>query len=97
MSTVWRTKVRRVDGRLDCNHLSDQPCLLCEEDKAKPIKMPAVHTFRGGIYEHMFHPWETPYEITSREQLREESIKRGVVSKDLKDSMHFRHNPDRWV
>jgi len=101
MSTTWRTKIKRGDGRPNCNHPSDEPCTLCDEDRKRahnrPIQAPSTWSFMVDTYEHMFHPWERPYEITSRQQLREESIKRGVVSKQLKESTIFKSDPDRWV
>jgi len=59
--------------------------------------MPATWSFLVSTYENMFHPWEKPYEITSREQLRQECIARGVINKGLKESTIFKDREDRWI
>ena len=100
-SRRWRIRIRRRSG-VNCDHFSDEECAACEADKADaPTRLgallaPAVHTFHGGYFEHMYDPWERVPEITSREQLRQEAEKQGCYPKTLLDSMHFRHGPIKW-
>lgn len=100
-SKRWRIRIRRRSG-LNCDHFSDEACEACEADKTDaPTRLgallaPAVHTFHGGYFEHMYDPWERVPEITSREQLRQECEKQGVYAKTLQDSMHFAHGPKKW-
>lgn len=97
----WRIRIRRRDGT-NCDHFSDEECTACAEDrKDAPTRLgallaPAVHTFHGGYFEHLYDPWHPVPEITSREQLRQECEKQGCYAKTLQDSMHFRHGPIKW-
>jgi hypothetical protein len=100
MSRPWRIRIRRTD-RPNCNHLTDQPCDLCAEDRARdmsrPIQKPALQFFGEKVFEHMYHPWEPTPPISSPEVLRQEADKRGLYSKYLQDSLIFKSGPDRWV
>lgn len=103
MARPWRIRIRRADG-VNCNHLSDEPCTPCDEDKARdlalgarPLPRPALQFFGEQVFEHMYDPWETPVPITSPEVLRQEADKRGVYSNYLRDSLIFKSGSTRWV
>ncbi len=86
-----------VRSNTGCDHWSDEPCERCDGWRERPIAMPAAQSFGEHVLEHMFHPWETPYPVTSREQLRQECEKREVYSHYLRDSMGWHSGPRRWI
>jgi hypothetical protein len=96
----WRIRIRRSSGD-NCNHLSDEPCTLCEAERlvyvAATPKLPALQFFGEHTYEHMYDPWETPRSFSSPEALRQEAERRGVESQALKDSLIWRSGANRWV
>ena|SRR5215467_2984011 len=100
MPRPWRIKIRRPDGT-SCNHLSDQPCVRCAEDKfdmqLRPICAPLVVSFGEHIFEHIYDPWEKMEPISSPAKLREECIKRDVRSEYLENSLIHRSGRDKWV
>ena len=60
------------------------------------IASPAVITFKPLIFEHMFHPWETPRAFDSPRELRKEAEARGVTPHYLRDSTLWRSRDPRW-
>lgn len=87
----------RVRSNTGCSHWSDEPCERCDAWRTAPVCAPATQTFTDITLEHMYDPWETPRPISSREELRQECIKRDVTSQYLRDSMLFRSGPTRWI
>lgn len=47
----------------------------------------AVITFKPGVFEHIYDPWETPRVIDTPQELRRECAARGVESQYLRDSL----------
>jgi hypothetical protein len=86
-------------------HYTTQPCESCAVSALLaragllPVSTPRYHSvvsFGEHTLDNMFHPWEKPYPITSREQLRVECEQRGLYSHYLRDSMTFHSGPRRW-
>jgi len=88
--TQWR------DGH-KCDHRQDEPCERCEAARARPIAAPLAVSFNETVYEHMFTIDEKMYPVSSREQLRQECLKRGMKSDYLENSLTFRGGADRWI
>jgi hypothetical protein len=87
----------RIKSNTGCNHVMGDPCARCDAQMSGPICTPAIQSFPEAIYDNMYHPWETPKPISSREELRQECERRGVYSHSLRDSMHFKSGPTRWI
>jgi hypothetical protein len=86
----------RIRSNTGCDHWNTEACERCASDAERPLAIPYVQSFNERIYEHMYDPWETPRPISSREELRQECVKRGVFSHDLRDSMVFKSGPTKW-
>lgn len=58
---------------------------------------PAVITYKPLIFEHMFHPWETPRAFDTPRELLAASTERGHTPHYLRDSTLWRSREPRWV
>lgn len=89
-------------------HYCAKPCDGCAHDAfvrrmytddviaSTNITSPAVIVFRPLVFEHMFHPWETPRAFDSPRELRKEAEARGVTPHYLRDSTLWRSRDPRW-
>lgn len=89
-------------------HYSAKPCDACTHDaflarvfppsevSGPTLGSPAVITFKPLVFEHMFHPWETPRAFDSPRELRKEAEARGVTPHYLRDSTLWRSRDPRW-
>lgn len=86
-------------------HYQQQPCEQCGVNAFlrrvglladTPRRYHSVQSFGEIVIDNMFAPWETPFPVTSREQLREECAKRGVYSQYLLDSVHWHAGGRKW-
>ena len=91
-------------------HYCTTPCDQCAVEaflrrvaprEARPseplVAAPAVITFRPAVFEHMYHPWETPRVIDTPADLLAETAARGVTSEYLRDSLLWRSRPPREI
>ncbi len=63
---------------------------------AGPARHHAVHSFGEHTLDNAFSPWEKPYPVTSREELRAMCERQGVYSNYLHESMGWHSGPKRW-
>lgn len=96
MSRPGRVRTQWRDGT-KCDHRSDEPCEKCDAARARPIAAPFAVSFGEQMFEHLFPIDEKVRPITSREELRQECVARGLQAQTLEDSMTFRGGPDRWI
>jgi hypothetical protein len=88
-------------------HACEKPCEQCAHAyfigrvfgptySTRPIgTAPAVITFKPGVWEHIYHPWETPRHIDTPQELMRESSSRGMESEYLRDSSLWRSRPPK--
>jgi len=93
---TWRVRTQWADG-YKCDHRKDEPCDHCDAARARPIAAPLAISFGEHVFEHMFTIDEPVRPFTSREELRQECIKRGVTSDYLANTTMFKSGPDRWI
>lgn len=83
-------------------HACEKPCEACAHAYflrrvfGPPDRHPpAVITFKPGVWEHIYSPWETPRVIDTPQELMRESHARGVESEYLRDSSLWRSRPPK--
>ena len=64
---------------------------------ADTLSAPAVITYKPLVFEHMFHPWETPRAFDTPRELLKASTERGHTPNYLRDSTLWRSREPRWL
>lgn len=68
---------------------------VCHPSPSHGLTAPAVITFKSATFDNLYHPWETPREITTPAELLHETSSRGMYSEYLRDSLLWRDRPAR--